>query len=422
MGVFWLEELKVYGGNPLIGELSVQGAKNSSLPLLAAAVLVKGKTVLHNCPRLRDVEIAFQIMRHLGCIVKREDDTVEIDSTTISCSEIPEVLMGEMRSSIVFLGAIVARTGMATVNFPGGCELGPRPIDLHLACLRQLGILIDEHNGILDCSIDKLKGSKITLSFPSVGATENVILAACTAEGETIITNAAAEPEIVDLACFLNRCGAKIYGAGEKTIVIQGVSRLQASEYRVIPDRIALVTWLCAGAITGGELLLKQIVPEHIEGVLPFLEQTGVKLLVDHHNIYLRSTGKLNAMSAIRTMPYPGFPTDAQPMMMALASKAAGTTVFVENIFENRYKHAVELTKMGADITLEGKVAVVEGVPTLSGARVRATDLRSGAALVVAGLAAEGITYISDPYHIDRGYEPIEETLCQLGAVMSRIK
>lgn len=417
-----MERLLITGGVPLKGEVCVQGAKNSSLPLLAATVLCHGQTVLHNCPELSDVDAACQILSYLGCRVEREGRTVTVDARDVSGGAVPDRLMREMRSSVVFLGAIAARLGHANISFPGGCELGPRPIDLHLFALRKLGLTVREDRGCLDCTVNgRLKGTNITLSFPSVGATENILLAAATAEGTTVITNAAREPEIMDLADFLNRCGAKVKGAGEGVITIEGVERLTPCEHTVIPDRIVAATYLCCGAATGGDVTVCHTDPTHLAGILPVFEEMGCSLMVEKDRVRLKAPeGRLRAVKDVRTMPYPGFPTDAQAPVMALSALADGTSVFVENIFESRYKHASELARMGAHIKLEGRVALVEGTEKLYGAPVAATDLRGGAALVVAGLAAEGQTAISEIRHIDRGYERIEEALIPLGAKIRR--
>lgn len=416
-----MERLIITGQVPLKGEVEVHGAKNSSLPLLAAAVLCHGRTVLHNCPDLSDVAAACEILSYLGCRVEREGRTVLIDTEGICRHSVPDSLMREMRSSIVFLGAIAARMGRAELCFPGGCELGPRPIDLHLSALRKLGLFIREEHGNLLCRTDgRMTGAALSLSFPSVGATENILLAAATARGRTVLTNAAREPEIVDLADFLNRCGARISGAGEGTIVIDGVETLHGCEHRVIPDRIVAATFLSCAACTGGDVLVKQVEPAHLAGVLPIFEEMGCQVRCYADAVHLKAPARLRAVKDVRTMPYPGFPTDAQAPIMAAAAVADGASVFVENIFESRYKHAAELIRMGARIKLEGKVALVEGVPKLSGAEVFCTDLRGGAALVAAGLCAEGVTILRDIHHIDRGYERIEEALRPLGAQIVR--
>ncbi len=417
-----MERLVISGETPLQGGIDVHGAKNSSLPLLAATVLCHGQTALHNCPELSDVAAACEILSYLGCQVEREGRTVLVDATNVTGGAVPDSLMREMRSSIVFLGAIAARVGHADISFPGGCELGPRPIDLHLRALRKLGLEIREDRGSLECTVSgRMKGANITLSFPSVGATENILLAAATADGTTVINNAAQEPEIADLADFLNRCGADVRGAGEGVITIRGVERLESCEHTVIPDRIVAATYLCCGAATGGNVEVRKVNTAHLAGILPIFEEMGCQVKTSNDSVRLIAPkGRLKSVRDVRTMPYPGFPTDAQAPIMAVAALADGTSVFVENIFESRYKHAAELARMGARIKLEGRVALVEGVPKLYGAQVMATDLRGGAALVAAGLAAEGQTVIQDIKHIDRGYERIEEALRSLGANIHR--
>lgn len=416
-----MERLFVEGGQRLRGEARVHGAKNSSLPILAASLLSGGETVLKNCPRLSDVDAAIQILTYLGCRVEREGSTVTINSDHVDRGDIPEKLMHEMRSSIVFLGALLSRLSCAKLSFPGGCELGPRPIDLHISSLQKLGVEIAEEYGCLDCRVNRrLTGAKIALSFPSVGATENILLAAVLAEGETVIHNAAQEPEIVDLANYLIARGAKIKDAGKSTIVIEGVKQLHSCEYTVMPDRIVATTYLSGAALTGGEVVVSSIRPDVMESVLPVFEQAGCRLTVYSDAVALSAPRRLHAVDHLRTMPYPGFPTDAQAPIMAMLTMAEGTSIFVENIFENRYKHAGELVRMGADIKVEGKVAIVRGVSKLYGASVEATDLRGGAALVVAALAADGVTRIQSIGHIDRGYETIERAFAELGAKMER--
>lgn len=404
------------GPAELSGEISIQGAKNSTLPLLAAAVLCKGQTVLHNCPNLSDVDTAVRILEYLGCRCVREGDTLTVDNAMTRC-EIPHDLMRGMRSSIVFLGAIVSRCGEARLCFPGGCELGPRPIDLHLSALEKLGVRITESGGCLNCRVpDGIKGAYVSLSFPSVGATENVMLAAACSEGTTVIANAAREPEICDLAAYLNRCGARIYGAGESCVIIDGVRELYGCEHQVMPDRIVSATYMAAAAVTGGNITLKGVDNTHILPMLSPFEESGCEVRQLGGALNIMAPRRLNAVKHIRTMPYPGFPTDAQPVVMSMAAVGRGTSIFVENIFENRYKHAFELQRLGADIKVEGKVAIVEGVERLTGAPVRAADLRGGAALVVAGLAAYGRTEVSGTEYIRRGYENIAGSLADLGA------
>lgn len=417
------QKLVINGGRRLEGEIQVHGAKNSALPLLAATILAHGECILHNCPMLTDVDAACRILSCLGCRCSRNGSTVCVDSSNVCGNEIPDNLMREMRSSIVFLGAVLGRTRRCRLTFPGGCELGARPIDLHLAALREMGAEIEEQHGWLECAAPGgLHGARVTLSFPSVGATENIMLAAACAEGTTEIHNAAREPEIVDLAEFLNKCGARISGAGGSTIAIEGVKRLEPSEHSVIPDRIAAGTYLCCAAATRGELILTRCCQEHMMGFLPVLESMGCRIYpYGGGKLYISCTRRLTAPPTIRTMPYPGFPTDIQAPFTALSSIAEGTTVFVENIFENRYRHVPELIRLGASIKVEGRVAVVQGVPALSGARVCAGELRGGAALVTAALAAEGTSEISGVCYIDRGYESIEKTLRSVGADISRV-
>lgn len=416
-----MDSIIIRGGRRLSGEINVQGSKNSSLPILAATVLIKGVSVIHNCPYLTDVDAAIEILRHLGCTVKRENHTVIVDSRFVSNYEIPDCLMREMRSSIVFLGSVLGRMGKAVLSSPGGCEIGLRPIDLHLSSLRKLGVRIDETGGKIACYKEKFSdGEIISLSFPSVGATENIMLASALGKGRTVILNGAREPEISDLAVFLNSAGCKIEVGTQGTIVIDGVNEAKSCEHSVISDRIVALTYLCAAATAGGDILLKNVNSSDFLSVIPIFETAGCEILDGKNSVRLTMNGRPKAIRDIRTMPYPGFPTDAQAPVMAMASIAKGTSVIVENIFESRFKHVGEFKKMGAKINVEGRVAVIDGVSELYGARVSSPDLRGGSALVVAGLAAKGTTTVDCVSHIDRGYEKIEECLKSVGADIKR--
>jgi len=416
MSVFRIE-----GGRSLRGCLRVQGAKNSVLPILAASFLAQGTCVIHNCPRLTDVDHTLAILEHLGCKVWREGDTVTVDAAAPERWDVPDALMREMRSSVVFLGPILGRMGRSELSYPGGCELGPRPIDLHIAALRALGADIQEGGGRLLCA-GKLTGGEITLSLPSVGATENAMLAAVAARGTTTITNAAREPEIVDLQSFLNTLGADVRGAGSSTVVIRGGRPLHGGEHTVIADRIAAATYLSAVACAGGEGELLGVDWRQLSTVTAVFSEAGCRVVSSPDAITIAAQRPLKAVRPIRTAPYPGFPTDAQAVVMAALCKAEGATVFSENIFDSRYRHVDELARMGADIRVEGRVAVVYGVPRLLGAHVTATDLRGGAALAVAGVGAEGETVISGLRHVERGYADLAADLRCLGANIVRLQ
>lgn len=412
-----MSEYIIEGGQKLSGECMVQGAKNSALPILAATLLCESESTVKNCPRLLDIDATLKILEHLGCETERKDRSVTVNSQNADGCEIPEHLMREMRSSVIFLGAILARNGRVRLSTPGGCEIGLRPIDLHLDAMKKLGASVTEEFGHIECSVpDGLHGATVTLSFPSVGATENIIIAASTAKGTTTIINAAREPEISDLADYLNSCGAKISGAGQGTVIIEGVKKLHGTVHTVITDRIVAATYMAAAAITGGEIKLNGIIPAHLCPMIDLFEETGCFVRTECKSIYLKAPGKLKGVKIIRTMPYPGFPTDIQAPTVAMLTKANGTSVVIETIFENRFKYIGELVRFGAKLRVDGRMAVIEGVNKLHGAKVRTTDLRGGAALIVAGLAAEGQTVISDTKHIERGYECPEKILEMLSA------
>ena len=417
-----MSQLLIRGGRPLRGEVAIQGAKNSVLPILAATLLTAGQVEVRNCPRLRDVDASVRILQSLGCQARWEGTSLLVDTAGLNGCAISDTLMREMRSSAIFLGAILARCGQAELSYPGGCELGPRPIDLHLNGLRELGAEIDDSGGLLHCRAARLQGRELVLSLPSVGATENLMLAACGAEGVTTICNAAREPEIGDLQNFLNACGGKVSGAGTSAITIEGGRQLHGCAYTVMPDRIAAATYLCAVASAGGEGFLRGAREQHLSTVTAVLREAGCDVRRSAEGIACACRGRPKAVRPVRTAPYPGFPTDAQAVLMAALLRSRGTTVFEENIFENRYRHVDELTRMGADIRVAGRVAVVTGTEILHGTNLRCTDLRGGAALCVAALAAEGQTHVSEIGHIDRGYQDIVGDLRDLGADIARIE
>ncbi len=415
-----MEKLIITGNQPLGGEISVHGSKNAVLPILAATLLVKGETVLHNVPDLSDVSASIEILKHLGAQIRREKNTLVIDTSDIVNNDIPEEMMREMRSSIIFLGSLVTRCKEALLCPPGGCDIGVRPIDLHLSSLKKLGAQISENGSCIYCRAQRLHGAKIFLSFPSVGATENIMISSVLAKGKTTIINAAREPEISDLASFLNACGAKIFGAGESTVEIEGVDELYPNSHTVIPDRIVASTYMCAGALQAKELIIKNVRPSHLVPVIPVFSEMGCRVYLSGNDLKIVSPKRLKRVRNIKTMPYPGFPTDCQSVMMAALSKAKGTSVFNESVFDGRYKHISELRRFGADITVNDRIAVVNGVRDLYAANVYSTDLRGGASLVLAALAALGTSTVGNVCHIDRGYEHIEQNLKKIGAVIER--
>lgn len=418
-----MEYLEIEGGNPLCGEVGIQGSKNAALPILSAVLLNQGVTVLHNCPKIIDVFYMLEILKGFGCQVTWEKETLMIDSANVYSSQVPEQYARQMRSSIMLLGSLLGRMGTAFVPYPGGCVIGERPIDIHLAALRQMGAELEEEEEGLWAVCTQPKGTHIHLSFPSVGATENVILLAVLAEGETILENAAKEPEIEEVCRFLNSCGAKIYGAGTERIVVTGVEQLHGTEFTIVSDRIVAGTYMLMTAAAGGEVLLKQIPLDHMESICRVLKYMGAELQLEkggcqEQNLRLCIRERIRAVGRIQTEPYPGFPTDLQSPLLAALTVAAGESRIRENLFEARFKVVEDLNLMGADICIEGQTARVRGVKELHGADVKAQELRGGAALVVASAAAQGVSRIYQYHYIARGYENIIRDLQSLGVVV----
>ncbi|MBE6036885.1 MAG: UDP-N-acetylglucosamine 1-carboxyvinyltransferase [Clostridiales bacterium] len=418
-----MECFEIIGGKRLQGEYTLSGAKNGVLPILAAALLPEGESRILDCPGLSDVAAMVQILEALGCRAEREGRVLTLDPQALCCTEIPAELMKRMRSSVFLMGPLLARCGEVTLCCPGGCDIGCRPIDLHLEGLKKLGVEIREEGGLFRCRAARMKGAEIRLPFPSVGATENLMMAALGAEGETLIRGAAREPEIVDLQHFLQKCGARVRGAGTSVIRVKGgrtqMAALRGTEHRVLPDRIEGGTYLAAAAATGGELLLQNACPDHMESFLQVLETMGCRLLRSPDTVYIKAPGRLRP-AAVRTGPHPGFPTDLQSPLLTLMCLAEGESQLEETIFEARFRTAEELAKMGAAVTVSEGRARIRGTGRLFGARVQAPDLRGGAALVVAGLAAEGKTIVENICHIDRGYDTLELGMGTLGAEMIR--
>ncbi len=415
-----MSSIVIEGGRPLKGTVKISSAKNAVLPVIAASLLTESECIIEDAPELEDVKVMTEVLNSLGAKALREGDSIKISAGTIDSFEAPYDLVRKMRASFLVMGPLLARKGRARISMPGGCAIGSRPIDLHLKGFAALGAQIELGHGFVEAKCDKLKAATIYLDFPSVGATENIMMAAALAEGQTIIGNAAKEPEIIDVANFLNSMGAKIRGAGTDIIKIEGVKELSGISYTVIPDRIETGTYLVAGAITGGNVLLENVVPEHLKPVIAKLIECGADITEEPEGLRVIGCERPVA-SDVKTMPYPGFPTDMQAQIMAFLSKACGTSMVIETVFENRYMHVEELKRMGAKIKIEGRSAVVEGVEKLSGAPVKATDLRAGAALVLAGLAAEGTTKVMNTHHIDRGYVDIVGKLKNLGANIKKV-
>ncbi len=415
-----MDKIYLLGGQPLEGTVSVGGSKNDTLAILAGTLLVPGKTVLHNVPKLSDVYTLMEIFSHLGAKCGfRQDDALEIDATSLTTSSTPHDLVQKMRASFNVLGALLVRFGHASVAMPGGCDIGARPVNYHIKALEELGCKLTLEHGIYRGHVKRFIGANISLEFPSAGATQHLMIAASRAKGRTTIENCAAEPEIVSLAAFLNACGAKIRGAGTPVITIEGVEELHPAEYTVIPDRLQAGTFALAAAITGGDVTIQNCVPDHSRLVLAKLADAGIEVSTTEDTMRIRRDGKIQPTD-IKTMPHPGFPTDMQQPFVSLLSLADGCSVVTETVYENRFRYTTELEKMGADIRVEGRTAIVRGVERLTGAAVSCTDLRAGAAVVVAGLAAEGETVIDNLHHLDRGYEDIVPKLRSLGARISR--
>ena len=419
------DKILIYGGRPLRGKITISGAKNAVLPIIVASLLAEGTCTIYDVPRLADVEIICDVLRELGAEIKLDTEDASA-AVVINCQHLNNYeatydYVKKMRASVLVMGPLLARFGKAKISMPGGCAIGTRPIDLHLKGLEALGVRISMDHGYLLAEASVLKGARIYLDYPSVGATENIIMAAALAEGTTIIENAAEEPEIVDLANFINSMGGKIIGAGTNVIKIEGVKSLGSTSHTVIPDRIEAGSFLVAGAITGGDLLLENVIIDHLKPVVAKLIEAGVEIVEEGTGLHVRSKGEFKPID-IKTLPYPGFPTDMQAQFMAMLALAQGTSIITETVFENRFMHAEELRRMGADIRIEGRSAVVEGTDKLMGAQVKASDLRAGAALVIAGLVAQGETTISNIFHLDRGYDDLVGKLSSVGANIIRVK
>ena len=405
----------IEGGKKLEGTIKISGSKNASLPILAATILSEKTNKLYNVPQIKDTKTTLEILKLLGCKIKQNSGKIEINSKHITKTEIPEHLMREMRSTVIMAGALLGRFKEVTFSYPGGCDIGSRPIDLHINAFKKLGVEITEEAGFIKCKANKIIGTNIDLDFPSVGATENIILATVLSTGTTTINNAAMEPEIIDMVQFLKKMGAKIQGEGTNQIIIDGVEKLSGVSYNIMPDRIEAGTILCAVAATGGNVILDNVMPEHLTAVINKLEETGCKIEINNKKITLNAPKKLKSID-IKTMTYPGFPTDLQQIFATMLVKASGTSIIVENIFESRYKYISELRKMGAKVTVEGKTAIIKGARKINATTVVCTDLRGGAALVIAGLMAKGKSRVENIGYIQRGYENLENKLGSLGA------
>lgn len=409
----------IKGGKKLHGEVVISGSKNASLPILAGTIINGKTTKLYNLPNIEDVNITLKILEQLGCKIKKDKNKVIINSKDMKKTTIPDELMRKLRSSVIIAGALIARFKNAGFSYPGGCDIGARPIDLHLENFKKIGIKINENGRYIECKCDKIESKNIELDFPSVGATENLILASVIGDHEITINNSAMEPEIIDLANFLNGMGAKVYGAGTNIIKVKGVKNLKDTSYKIMPDRIEAGTFLIAGAITGGTIKLKNIIPEHIRPIINKLNECGCEIITENNSVYLNSNGRLKAVD-IKTMPYPGFPTDLQPQFSTLLTICKGTSIITENIFENRFKFMQEIKRMGAKATVEGKTMIIKGVRKLHPANLESTDLRGGASMVLAALATKGTTTVSKLEYLLRGYDNFDKKLNSLGANIVR--
>jgi UDP-N-acetylglucosamine 1-carboxyvinyltransferase len=422
VGANGVDKLIITGGQPLDGEIRISGAKNAVLPILAATLLSEGPVMISNVPHLHDVTTTMELLGRMGVnLTVDERLNVEIDTSNVTQFRAPYELVKTMRASILVLGPLLARYGRAEVSLPGGCAIGSRPVDLHIKGLQAMGADISIENGYIMARAERLRGAKLVMDTVTVTGTENLLMAATLAEGETVIENAAREPEVVDLANFLIKMGARISGAGTDSIVVQGVKSLKGTRYEVLPDRIETGTYLVAGAITGGRVKLKNTDPTLLDSVLGKLTEAGAKIDTGNDWIELDMRGRRPQAVEVRTAPYPAFPTDMQAQFTALNTVAEGVGTVIETVFENRFMHVLELKRMGADIKVQGNTAVIKGVKSLTGAQVMATDLRASASLILAGLAASGETVVDRIYHIDRGYETIEEKLRQLGCRIRRV-
>ena len=416
-----MDKIIVEGGRPLKGEVNISGAKNAALPILVSSLLTDGLCTFSNVPNLKDIESIKLLLSHLGAKIETDEDVVKIDAGNILNHEAPYDLVRKMRASILVLGPLVARLKKARVSLPGGCAIGARPINLHLKGLACLGASIELKHGYVEAYAKKLKGSEIYLDIATVTGTENIMMAAVLAKGSTVIHNAAREPEIIALADVLNKMGADIRGAGTSAITIMGVSSLSPVSVSIIPDRIETGTFMVAAALTGGDVKLLGTEPDHLEAVIHKLSLTGARIKIDGKNIRVKGTDNIASVD-VKTLPYPGFPSDMQAQFMVLMSVARGLSLIFETVFENRFIHVGELKRMGADITIAGNAAMIKGVKMLSGAPVMASDLRASASLILAGLVAHGKTEINRVYHLDRGYEALEEKFASLGAAIKRVK